>query len=139
MILVGGRFPQQVEPDPTGCLHVLACGVPRSSFVAGGDGRDQLRMLGQGLVPTLSHRQSRVRRADQVGGQPLQEILEHGIVRSRPDGSVELQVRRRPGVVIRLRKCAVTFHQAFELHNVSDVVGQGRLPGRLLFQKNRTS
>jgi hypothetical protein len=71
-----------------------------------------------------------------VGGQPLQEILEHGIVRSRPDGSVELQVCRRPGLVIRADECAVTFHQTFEPHDVSDVVGQGSLPGRLLFQKN---
>ena len=70
---------------------------------------------------------------DLVGGQALQQILEHRIVRCAPKRAVELDVGGQPGGITRLGKCAVAVNQGLQAHQVHFGAHRGGFLGGLAF------
>lgn len=93
-------------------------------------------MFGQCFLPPLAHRQCGVWSADQVGREPLEEILEHRIVCCGPNGGMEFHIGFCPGSVVGLGQGLVPCQQSFEPNHVGDIAGKSGLPGGFLFEQD---
>lgn len=73
---------------------------------------------------------------DLVGGQALQQILEHRIVRCAPKRAVELDAGGQSGGIIRLGKRAVAVNQGLQAHQVHFGAHRGGFLGGLAFEQD---
>lgn len=118
-------FPCVLPGDSSGRLAVLLF-----------DGVDQGLVLVQGFRPAVACKQRGPWCVDEVRGQAVQQIPEHGIVGAVPYGGVELEIGGDPGVVIRVLKLPVPLQQSLEPHEVRKLAGFGCLPGSFFFKKD---
>lgn len=93
-------------------------------------------MFGEGFMPSRANGQCGVWSADQVGREPLEEILEHRIVRCGPNGGMEFHVGFCPGSVVWPGQGLVARQESFKPNHIGDVACKGGLSGGLLFKQD---
>ena len=132
---MGGDPPvQQLQAQSSRSLHVGASDAPGVAHPAVPDGVEQGVVLVERILPAVPDRQGGVWGVNGVRGEPIEEVFEHPVMRSRPEGGVELEVGGDLGLVVRPDQGTVLFHQSLQAHEVGRPPVLRSLARRLLFE-----